>query len=185
MPNMEIVRLISCCWLLAGLMLATQISASSQSAAPVVSFDFKGRFLVSVSDADMIPSAYFNGKLGPAQGADALSIIRLDRAPSEYRAVEISISNSVTGPPVAVVVSPDGRYAVVGERLGQRPQNKTAPLLDDLLPARTLTVVDLADPDKPKIVQQVNGPERANAPSSRGGRNLRPQKRSVRYPPSG
>lgn len=45
----------------------------------ISSFDFKGRFIVSISDADMVPSAYSDGKLGPIDGSDALSIIRLEK----------------------------------------------------------------------------------------------------------
>lgn len=82
--------------------------------------------LVAVSDADMVASAYSDGKLGPAQGADALSVIRLGRPPGELRAAATGVSNSVTGPPAAVAVTPDGRYAVVAELRGPRPAGKAA-----------------------------------------------------------
>ncbi|WP_226889763.1 hypothetical protein [Nostoc sp. MG11] len=123
------------------------------SAAP---FDFQGRFIVSVSDADMLPSAYIDDKLGPIDGADALSIIRLDRAGRELRAIETPVSNSVTGPPAVIAVTPDGRYAIVIETRGQRPTTAD-PRLSDLALGRTISVVDLTDLDQPQVVQRVQG----------------------------
>jgi hypothetical protein len=81
---------------------------------------FEGRALVSVSDADMLSSAYEDGDLGPTVGPDTLSVIRLDRAGQDYRAVEVAASNSVTGPPSSVAVTPDGHFAVVIETRGPR-----------------------------------------------------------------
>ncbi|MBC7884605.1 MAG: hypothetical protein H7X99_03975 [Saprospiraceae bacterium] len=122
-------------------------------------FDFKGRYLVSVSDADMVASAYLNGYLGDIEGKDALSIIRLDKPVNALKAVAIEVSNSVTGPPSSVTVSPDGRYAIVIETRGQRPTYKPNALLGDLPPGKIITVIDLFDPDHPKITQQIDGAE--------------------------
>lgn len=132
---------------------------------PVAPFDFKGRFIVSVSDADMVASAYSDGKLGPTEGMDALSVVRLDKPPRKLRAVEIGASNSVTGPPAALAVTPDGRYAIVTERLGQRPVGKAELKLTDLPFGKTIVVVDLSDPDKPNVVQRIDGFERVNSVS--------------------
>ena len=140
------------------LAILSQTSAAAQSRAAVPSFDFKGRFLLATSDADMRPSAYLDGKLGPADGADALTVIRLDRPGRELRPVAIPVTNSVTGPPAVVAVTPDGRYAVVIETRGPRPALAN-PLLKDLPPGRTVTVVDLIDPDHPKVTQRVRGGE--------------------------
>lgn len=126
-------------------------------------FEFKGRYIVSVSDADMIPSAYIDGNLGPAEGQDALSVIRLDKPVRDLKAVEIGVSNSVTGPPSVVDVSPDGRYAVVIETRGQRPAGKVTPKLSDLPLGKAITVIDLSDPDRPKLGQRIDGPERAQS----------------------
>lgn len=138
---------------------------------PVAPFDFQGRLLVAVSDADMVPSAYLNGRLGPAQGVDALSVVRLDRvrsdwlrrAPGATRAAQVPVSNSVTGPPAVVATTPDGRYAVVVETLGPRPAHTPAaaaePRLRDLPLGRTIAVIDLSDPDRPAVVQRLACPE--------------------------
>lgn len=130
-------------------------SIAAQERQMVPPFDFKGRFLVSVSDADMLPSAYIDGKLGAVDGADALSVIRLDRPGRELKAVEIPVSNSVTGPPAVIAATPDGKYAVVIETRAAR--TKTDIKLSDLKPGRAIFVVDLSDADQPKIVQRVEG----------------------------
>ena len=130
-------------------------AAFCQQDQPAPPFDFQGRLLISASDADMVPSAYIDGKLGPVDGADALSVIRLDRPGRELSAVEIPASNSVTGPPASVVTTPDGRYALVIETRGQRPKQGARTTLKDLLPGRTITVVSLSDPDHPRVVQRL------------------------------
>ena len=37
--------------------------------------DFQGKYLVAISDADMLSSVYVDGRLGPREGKDALSVI--------------------------------------------------------------------------------------------------------------
>ena len=113
----------------------------------------------------MVASAYSDGKLGPAQGTDALSVIRLGRPPAELRAVATDVSNSVTAPPASVAVTPDDCYAIVAELRGARPAGKTHPTMSDLPDGRGLFVIDLADPDHPKVVQRLAGGERANSVS--------------------
>lgn len=83
--------------------------AAGQTGLSKPVFDFKGRYIVSVSDADMVASAYLDGHLGDIEGKDALSIIRLDKPVNELKAAAIEASNSVTGPPSSVAVSPNGR----------------------------------------------------------------------------
>lgn len=119
---------------------------------------FEGRLLVTVSDADMLPSAYADDRLGPAAGADTLSVIRLDDKAGPYRAAEVPVGNSVTGPPASVAATPDGRYAVVIETLGSRPSPATA-RLSELGRGRSVTLVDLSNPDRPVVVQRVDGYE--------------------------
>src|SRR5882724_815116 len=63
-------------------------AAQAQSASTL---DFKGRLLISVSDADMVASAYSDGDLGPVDGQDALSVIPLGKPPSDWRAFEIGV----------------------------------------------------------------------------------------------
>ncbi|TGD95297.1 hypothetical protein EU555_28795 [Methylobacterium nonmethylotrophicum] len=132
-------------------------------AAPL---DFKGRMLVSVSDADMLASAYVNGELGPREGSDALAVVPLGAHPRDLKAFEAPVSNSVAGPPAAVAVSPDGRYAVVVETFAPRSAAERAgERFSDLRPGRALTVIDLGDPTRPTVVQVVEGLERPDSVS--------------------
>lgn len=152
-PTHSILYRITAVFALTSCLAAQEASPTSNSAAPRA----LGRLLVSVSDADMIPSAYANGDLGPAVGTDALSVIRLDRPLRDLKAVEIPVSNSVTGPPASLVVTPDGRYAIVVETRKAKPIGKRDAKLAHLAPGSLITVVDLADPDKPAVVQTVEG----------------------------
>lgn len=137
----------------------------TQPILPASVFNFQGRSLLVLSDADMLSSAYFDGKLGPVAGTDALSVINLDRPIQKLQPIPISVSNSVTGPPAGLDVTPDGRYAIIGERLGPRPTNNKSGLFKDLPIGKKLSVVDLTDRDKPKINQIIDGPELANSVS--------------------
>ena len=125
--------------------------------------EFEGRFLVSVSDADMVASAYVNGQLGPREGRDALSIIRLDGDPRDWSAAEVAASNSVAGPPAAVDVTPDGRTAFVIETWTQRPDNDEAHTFADLAFGSGLSVFDLSDPGTPQLVERIEIPIRPDA----------------------
>ena len=116
--------------------------------------DFKGRYIVSVSDADMVASAYVDGRLGPIEGKDALSVIALKGDPRSWKAVEIDVSNSVAGPPASVDITKDGRYAFVVETWTPRP-GKAGDTFKALKFGNKLTVVDLSNPAKPKIVDTV------------------------------
>lgn len=137
-------------------------AAQAQSASTL---DFKGRLLISVSDADMVASAYSDGDLGPVDGQDALSVIPLGKPPRDWRAFEIGVSTSVVGPPAVVAVTPDGRYAIVSESLRPRPTDGGRLTFRDLKPGNTLTVVELSTPESPTVVQRVEGPAQPDAVS--------------------
>ncbi|WP_375592897.1 hypothetical protein ABWI00_12615 [Algihabitans albus] len=115
--------------------------------------DFEGRYLVSISDADMVSSAYVNGMLGPREGADALAVIPLDGDPRDWEAAEVFASNSVAGPPAAVEVTPDGQFAFVVETFTPRPDNDEEHSFGDKSIGSTLTVVGLSDPSAPEVLQ--------------------------------
>ena len=125
--------------------------------------DFQGQYIVSASDADMVASAYVDGDLGPREGRDALSIIRLDGDPRDWTAVEVEAPNSVAGPPAVVDISPDGRFAFVIETWTQRPEGDGPHGFGDLAHGNRLFVFDLADPDAPALIQTVETPERPEA----------------------
>lgn len=123
---------------------------------------FDGRYIVSVSDADMVASAYVNGRLGPIEGPDALSVISLTGDPRDWKAVEVPASNSVAGPPAAVDITKDGRYAFVVETWTPR-QGQLDDTFRDLKFGNKITVVDLADPTAPKVLDVVETASRPDA----------------------
>lgn len=127
------------------------------------SFDFQGRYIVSVQDADMVASAYVNGQLGPQEGRDTLAVISLEGDPRDWSASEVAVSNSVAGPPAAVDLSPDGRYAIVIETWTPRPDDDRPHRFSDLNFGTKVSVVDLIDPKNPTVVQEVNGPKRPDS----------------------
>ena len=148
--------------LMVGLVLLPMASSLAQDR--VAPLNFQGRYLVSISDADMLASAYVDGQLGPPEGKDALSIIPLGGHVRDLQVYEVEASNSVAGPPVAVAVSPDGRYAIVLETFAPRPEgaweNQT---FADLRHGDRLQVFDLIDPTQPILVQDVAIAERPTA----------------------
>ncbi len=74
------------------------------------------------------------------------------------KASTTSVGNSVAGPPAAVAVTPDHRYAIAIETFAQRPNdNHTDQTFADLKVGRAITVVDISDPAKPQIVQRLDG----------------------------
>lgn len=123
---------------------------------------FQARQILALSDADMVPSAYVDGQLGPAWGADALNVLSFDgRQAAPTTRAHLSISNSVTGPPAAMATTPDGRYAITIETRGQRPPSGKDVKLTGLPQGRLITVIDLTNPKRPRPVQRLVGPARA------------------------
>ena len=131
--------------------ICTSIEVSAQVSA------FKAKYLICVSDADMVPSAYSNDLLGPVEGFDALSIVTLNGHPFEWKATAINVSNSVTGPPAVLSITPDGRYAIVVETLKQRKESGDVKKLSELKPGSLITVIDISN-GTPKAVQKIDAP---------------------------
>ncbi|MEH2126584.1 hypothetical protein [Nostoc sp.] len=80
------------------LVLATLMGISAKTIAQTwdrsAPGDFQGRYLVSVSDADMLASAYVDGKLGSREGKDGISVIPLTgKQIRDLRAYETEVSN--------------------------------------------------------------------------------------------
>ncbi|KAF3800036.1 hypothetical protein GCG54_00015619 [Colletotrichum gloeosporioides] len=119
--------------------------------------DFQGRFLVAISDADMVSSAYTDGQIGPPQGSDTLSIIQITDNPETWKVSNVSVGNAVVGPPTAMTVTPNGRYAIVVETLGPRSSANPNTTMSELPSSRKITVIDLIDLDRPAVVDTVEG----------------------------
>lgn len=149
---------------LTSLTLAAAHFAQAQDRA--ARLQFQGRYLVSISDADMLASAYVNGQLGPREGHDTLSVIPLNGHVRDFQAYETEASNSVAGPPLAVAVTPNGRYALVVESFQPRPEGTAeTQTFADLSQGNRLQVFDLSNPTQPTRVQDLAIAERPDSVS--------------------
>jgi hypothetical protein len=112
---------------IAALILSSAVPAMAQTPQPAAPAAppyaaFQSRAIVTISDADMLASAYVNGQLGPRSGQDVLTVTRVAPDLSRFDSVSVPVSNSVAGPPTAVAVT--RRWAVRlrdGELRAARP----------------------------------------------------------------
>lgn len=153
------------------LLLTTAITSHAANHPPIKNnpispINFSGKMLISVSDTDMVGSAYVNGQLGPREGNDALSIIPLGKPIQELKAYEVNVSNSVAGPAIAVTATSDGRYAFVVESFKARPKGSwEEQKFSDLKKGNIITVIDLLEPSNPLVIQKLTIAERPDAVS--------------------
>ena len=132
-----------------------RIAAITQSAATV---QFTGQALLVASDADMVATAYADGRLDRVPGVeDALTVIGLPLEPSEPSIAPIQVSNSVMSWPQIVAVSPDGRRAYVAE-VRARPADdiQAFDTIDAMPEGSRVTVVDLTDLAAPRVLESVD-----------------------------
>lgn len=111
-------------------------------------------FLAVLSDTDMAPTVYETGDLGPIDPnhRDTLSIIPLPVDPAR-NPVAIEVSNSTNGPPGALELSSDGRFAYVAETYRQRPEGATR--LDQLPQGNVIRSVDLRAQEGAALIDTV------------------------------
>ena len=129
-------------------------NAQTKPSAPP---DFKGKYIIALSDADMPASAYIDGKLGPGIGKDQLTVLSLAASGNNQLPSTADVSNSVTGPPASITVSRDGRYAIAIETLGPRKTQDDNDVRKDLPPGKEITVIDISDSKRPHVIQRLQG----------------------------
>lgn len=145
----------------------SSIASSQPSQLSSPPLGFSGRYLLALSDADMVPSAYVDGQLGKRQAGveDTLTVFPLpldlrNRSSQPLTVGRANVSNAVTAWPFSMAVSPDGRSAFVIET--SEPAPGTATRFDELPVGRQLRSLDLVDPMNPQVVNTVelgNRPE--------------------------
>ncbi len=135
--------------------LAQANPSATNAPSRTAPLDFQGRMLVTISDADMVASAYVDRQLGTREGQDVLSVISLGGDYRQMRATELNgVTNSVAGPPSAVTISPDGRWAFVIESF--KPATPAMTAFTELERGIKLTAIDLSSPRQPRIHRQVD-----------------------------
>ncbi len=144
---------------LAGTTLA---AAMATTAAPLPAQTLPGfarqidaRAIVAISDGDFRASTYRDSKLSAASGdfRDVLTVLQPGGPSQVASRAELPVTNSVTGPPEVMAVSPDGRFAYVVERLG--PRTPGAAVTRDLAPGRRVSAIDLCDPAAPRLAASI------------------------------
>jgi DNA-binding beta-propeller fold protein YncE len=118
---------------------------------------FSGDKLLIASDADMVATAYADAKLDRVSGVeDALTVIDLPLDSNNPQIASVRVSNSVMSWPQVIATSPDGKRAYIVE-VRSRPDDEIQKLdtIDDMPEGKYLTIVDLANPTQPKIIESV------------------------------
>ena len=139
--------------------LALSLLAGCQSgpaaAAPARPGDVSGRYIVTISDADLTAPALQTGRLGERDPAarDTLTVLALPIREPATPWAQMDVSNSVIGPPNALSVSPDGNTAFVIETRGPAPEG--AVTIADLPAGRLLFAIDMTDPIQPRMLGSV------------------------------
>ncbi|MBW4695566.1 MAG: lactonase family protein [Lyngbya sp. HA4199-MV5] len=132
--------------------ISMQMTKANESKQVTQSPNFTGRYLAAISDGDFLASTYNDGKLPIAKTAiDQLSIIPLPFNRDRPSIAQIPISNSVTGAPHALSLSPDGKTAFVVETQGTPPPGATQ--RSELPDGQQLVAVDLSKPKQPKVLR--------------------------------
>ena len=132
----------------------TTVSTSTGQIFPSY-FQFKGRYLAVLSDADMVASAYIDNNLGARspQMRDELSLIGLANGLRELNPIRLPVSNAVTAWPSNLAISQDGRFAYVTEV--DRPPSPGATQRTQLQSGQNINALNLSNPTSPRIVQTV------------------------------
>ena len=125
---------------------------SSQS-----SLQFQGQALLVASDADMVATAYADARLNRIPGIeDALTVVPLPMDAEEPIVSALPVSNSVMSWPQIIAVSPNGQRAYVVE-VRARPAEgiQEFETIDQMPEGSHITVVDIADPMDPQIMESI------------------------------
>ncbi len=123
----------------------------------------QGRYLLALSDVDMVATAYEDGNLGAAvpNAQDTLAIAKLPFGNNVKPDATITASNSVNSPPAVMDVTPNGQLAMVLETW--QPRSPQATKLSDLAQGNKLRAFNLSNPGQPRLVSEVEIPRQSQA----------------------
>jgi DNA-binding beta-propeller fold protein YncE len=132
--------------------------AALLAAGPSLAQTPTARFVLGVSDVDMVGTAYIDGRLGPTVAqSDTLSIFDPRASGANVTSVgSIEASNSVFSPPSVMDVAAGGRIALVIETL--RPRAPGMTMLPELeaTPGNKLRAFDISTPNQPRLLGDVD-----------------------------
>lgn len=121
-------------------------------------FTFNAKGLLVLSDADMVASAYIDGKLQTEPGIhDQLTLIAWGDEVSALQLNSIEVSNSVTNWVNALDIANDGNFAFVVDTRGALPRDiqQVSNVAEDLPMGKTLYAIDIRDLRRPKIIDSI------------------------------
>lgn len=123
----------------------------------------QGRYLLALSDVDMVATAYEDGNLGPVAPdiQDTLAIAKLPFSNDGKPDAMITASNSIFSPPAVMDVTPNSQLAMVIETW--QPRSSEATKLSDLTQGNKLRAFDLTNPDQPQLVSEIDIPQQSQA----------------------
>jgi hypothetical protein len=116
---------------------------------------FKARAILAVSDADMVASAYADGRLRRLpNNVDQLTVIQPGNDITTARKSAVAVPSTVLGWPGAIDASPDGRFAYVVEGRKSPPAaiERYRSVTEEMPFGRHLAVVGLVDLTAPKVL---------------------------------
>ena len=125
-------------------------------------FNFTAEKLLVLSDADMAPSAYIDGRLKTENGVeDALSVIQWGDSVAAIKAHELHIPNSVTNWVDGMDVSTDGRIAFVIDTKKSLPRSvqKVQNVFVDLPNGSEVYAIAISGSENPRLLDSVKVPE--------------------------
>jgi DNA-binding beta-propeller fold protein YncE len=124
------------------------------AASPVLAQTPTARFVVGVSDVDMVATAYIDGRLGPTVSQrDTLSIFDARARGASVGALgSVEVSNSTFSPPSAMDVAAGGRVALVIETLKPRGAGMTMLPQLEAEPGNKLRAFDITNAANPRLL---------------------------------
>jgi DNA-binding beta-propeller fold protein YncE len=136
-------------------MIFCLVLISVKTNAQKLPFKFDAKALLTLSDADMVASAYGDGKLQTEKGVeDAFTVIKIGQNIADFQSKSLEVPNSVTNWVNGLAISTDNKTAFVVDTRGGLPRKvqQVKNVFEELPPGKTLYAIDISDLSKPKVI---------------------------------
>ncbi|MEM6319363.1 MAG: hypothetical protein AAF960_16950 [Bacteroidota bacterium] len=127
-------------------------------AAQRLPFNFDAKAIITLSDADMVSSAYIDGHLKTEPGVtDALTVIRWDSLVTQIDVQSLEVPNSVTNWVDGMDISNDGKVAFVIDTKKSLPRSiqQVSNVSEGLPDGNILYAIDIANLSQPKLIAHI------------------------------